>query len=104
MTMSARSWASFWCVRSVVLCVLAGVRGTEVSACPYAWLLQMHPHKHVVRAYGICVDAPDGLVRIVMDMCDEGSLFDVTQRAQPGVCGRPRSSLRMCRPAAVPCC
>ena len=32
-------------------------------------------HDNVVRVYGICLDAPDGLVRIVMKEYADGSLF-----------------------------
>ena len=31
---------------------------------------------HVVRFYGVCVDAPDGRVRIVLERCAHGSLRD----------------------------
>ena len=29
---------------------------------------------HVVQVYGVCFDAPDGKVRIVMELCTHGSL------------------------------
>ncbi len=32
------------------------------ALCPY-------PHKNIVTAYGICTDAPDGQLRIVMELC-----------------------------------
>jgi hypothetical protein len=37
-------------------------------------VLLIKPHKHVVTVYGICTDAPDGGVRLVMDYCACGSL------------------------------
>jgi hypothetical protein len=32
------------------------------ALCPY-------PHKNIVTVYGICTDAPDGQLRIVMELC-----------------------------------
>jgi hypothetical protein len=37
-------------------------------------VLLSKPHKNVVTVYGICTDAPDGGVRLVMDYCACGSL------------------------------
>ena len=36
--------------------------------------------------YGICVDGPDGDVRLVMDLCEDGSLLDAVVKARPKVC------------------
>jgi serine/threonine protein kinase len=32
------------------------------------------PHENIVPVYGICTDAPDGKVRLVMRFCEKGSL------------------------------
>jgi hypothetical protein len=37
-------------------------------------LLKDHPHDHILPLYGICTDAPDGCVRLVMKYCEKGSL------------------------------
>ncbi len=34
------------------------------------------PHANVVTVFGLCVDAPDGDLRIVMELCEWGSLED----------------------------
>jgi serine/threonine protein kinase len=36
--------------------------------------LLLHPHDNILPVYGICVDAPDGKVRLVMKYCEKGSL------------------------------
>ena len=36
--------------------------------------LKDNPHDHVLPVYGICTDAPDGKVRLVMKFCEKGSL------------------------------
>ncbi len=36
--------------------------------------LKDHPHDHILPVYGICTDAPDGKVRLVMKFCEKGSL------------------------------
>ncbi len=38
--------------------------------------LLLHPHDNILPVYGICVDAPDGKVRLVMKYCEKGSLDD----------------------------
>jgi hypothetical protein len=38
--------------------------------------LLLHPHENVLTVCGICVDAPDGKVRLVMKYCEKGSLDD----------------------------
>ena len=40
-------------------------------------VLLLKPHKNVVTVYGICTDAPDGGVQLVMDYCVSGSLDGV---------------------------
>jgi hypothetical protein len=36
--------------------------------------LLLHPHENILRVYGICNDAPDHEVRLVMKYCERGSL------------------------------
>ena len=38
--------------------------------------LLLHPHDNILPVYGICTDAPDGKVRLVMRFCEKGSLDD----------------------------
>jgi hypothetical protein len=38
--------------------------------------LLLHPHDNILPVYGICTDAPDGKVRLVMKYCEKGSLDD----------------------------
>ena len=37
-------------------------------------VLQQSPHKNVLVVYGICTDAPDGSMRLVMAFCSGGGL------------------------------
>ena len=37
-------------------------------------VLIRYPHPGIVKAYGMCVDTPDGSVRLVMEFCAGGSL------------------------------
>jgi hypothetical protein len=52
-------------------------------------LLLLNPHDHILPVYGICTDAPDGKVRLVMKFCERGSLDvllrDHAQRLVGGV-------------------
>ncbi len=41
----------------------------EVSIC-----MAISPALNVIQLYGICTDAPDGKLRIVMELCTHGSL------------------------------
>ncbi len=65
-------------------CVLCAV---EVLAHPcrcvrrYDLLLE-RPHRNILTVYGICIDAPDGKLRLVMEYCEEGSVFDLLLRAR----------------------
>jgi hypothetical protein len=38
--------------------------------------LVLDPHENILTVYGICNDAPDGKVRLVMKFCEKGSLSD----------------------------
>jgi serine/threonine protein kinase len=48
-------------------------------------LSSLRPHPHIVTVFGVCTDAPDGRVRIVMEMCAHGSLLDLLGKS-PTVC------------------
>jgi serine/threonine protein kinase len=51
-------------------------------------LLLRHPHDNILPVYGICTEAPDGKVRLVMRYCEKGSLDSyLTKRAKPEVSG-----------------
>jgi hypothetical protein len=56
-----------------------GALGRQRRAFEEAGLLT-HPHGNVVQVYGICTDAPDGKLRLVMQHCEAGSLFDYLVR------------------------
>jgi hypothetical protein len=48
-------------------------------------LLSANQHDHILPVYGICTDAPDGKVRLVMKYSAKGSLSDyLTGTAKPG--------------------
>ncbi len=51
-------------------------------------LLLTNPHDHILPVYGICTDAPDGKVRLVMKYSAKGSLSDyLAGTARPEVGG-----------------
>ncbi len=54
------------------------------------FLRDIPPSSHVARILGVCVDAPDGELGIVMDYCEHGSLasFMKKQRKVRNVCVR----------------
>jgi hypothetical protein len=63
--------------------------------------LLLHPHDNILPVYGICVDAPDGKVRLVMKYCEKGSLDDyLTGSAKHELCDSA-SSATCCCVAAV---
>ena len=51
-------------------------------------VLLRRPHRNILVVYGICVDAPDGAVRLVMAYCPGGSLDEylATFQAPGPVC------------------
>jgi hypothetical protein len=50
-------------------------------------LLLLRPHENILAVYGICTDAPDGKVRLVMKYCEKGSLSEyLTGTAKHEVC------------------
>ena len=46
--------------------------------------LAIRPGANVAALYGVCFDAPDGKVRIVMELCSHGSLRAHLQALPPG--------------------
>ena len=36
--------------------------------------MALSPGSNVVQIFGVCLDAPDGVVRIVMELCAHGTL------------------------------
>jgi hypothetical protein len=59
--------------------------------------LLLHPHDNILTVYGICVDAPDGKVRLVMKYCEKGSLDDyLVGTAKHEVCWLGCHSLWWC--------
>jgi hypothetical protein len=50
-------------------------------------VLLVRPHPHVVQVLGICTDAWDGKVRLVMRLCAKGSLDGVLVQARAKVRG-----------------
>jgi hypothetical protein len=48
--------------------------------------LQKHPHPLILTVFGICTDAPDSKLRLVMNLCTHGSVEDTLSRAYPQVC------------------
>jgi hypothetical protein len=57
------------------------------ALCPY-------PHKNIVTAYGVCTDAPDGQLRVVMELCVK-SLWDLLQE-QKGKVRTPHNNAAQC--------
>lgn len=54
-------------------------------------LMSRHPHENVVEVYGLCQDAPDGMLRLVMKLYAGGSLDKyLSQRWERGVVGEGR--------------
>jgi hypothetical protein len=49
-------------------------------------LLLLEPHPNIVTVFGLCVDHPDKRVRLVMQVCEKGSLDNLLKCAQPEVC------------------
>ena len=45
-------------------------------------VLMRYPHRNVVKVLGVCIDAPDGNVRLVMEYCSGGSLDSYLSRVR----------------------
>jgi hypothetical protein len=39
-----------------------------------AIMMALRPNRNVTQLYGVCTDAADGKARIVMELCDHGSV------------------------------
>ena len=69
--------------RSVRVC--ACVRACIPCAPLYSFeLVLVNPHENIVSVYGICTDAPDGNLRLVMRLCVK-SVWDLLQQHRPRV-------------------
>ena len=52
--------------------------------------MAIRPAQNVIQLFGICTDAPDGKLRIVMELCTHGSLRDYVKALLPSqVCEFP---------------
>ena len=60
---------SLWIRHTVVSLARVSAADNEVEICA-----TIKAGSNVVQVYGFCVDAPDGKVRIVMELCGHGSL------------------------------
>jgi hypothetical protein len=49
-------------------------------------VLLKNPHPGVEQALGVCCDAPDGGVRLIMRLCAKGSLRDMLELSAAKVC------------------
>ena len=68
-----------------------GTNSADVAAIDNEWRLYdkllLHPHDNILPVYGICTDALDGKVRLVMKYCEKGSLDNfLTGTAKHEVC------------------
>jgi hypothetical protein len=61
------------------------VRAIENEAALYG-RLHPHPHPNVLQVHGLCIDAPDGMVRLMMSFCEKGSLSGELLRMGSKVC------------------
>jgi hypothetical protein len=67
-------------VTMVLLC-----SANEVNIC-----MAIRPAQNVIQLFGVCDDALDGKLRIVMELCTHGSLRDYVKALPPTqVCGFP---------------
>ena len=69
-------------------------------------LLLRHPHANIIVVYGICLDAADGAVRLVMKYCEGGSLDAhlIQLRSSGKVLGPPLCPLTPTRRATTRTC
>ena len=64
----------------VCVCVLVCVPPLLALCCVRSFeLVLVNPHENIVSVYGICTDAPDGNLRIVMRLCVK-SVWDLLQQ------------------------
>jgi hypothetical protein len=64
--------------------------------------LMVNPHDHILPVYGICTDAPDGKVRLVMKYCEKGSLDSLLRvHASPEVRSHVLFTCFACRVTVV---
>jgi hypothetical protein len=60
--------------------------------------LLTNPHENILPVYGICADAPDRKMRLVMKYCEKGSLDShLAKRAKPEVSVTPGGWNAVCR-------
>ena len=64
----------------VCVCVLVCVPPLLALCCVRSFeLVLVNPHENIVSVYGICTDAPDGNLRLVMRLCVK-SVWDLLQQ------------------------
>ena len=51
-----------------------------------ALLESLPPHANVVTVWGLCTDAPDGKLRVIMELCQPGSVKDFIRSAATDGC------------------
>ena len=69
----------------VCVCVLVCVPPLLALCCVRSFeLVLVNPHENIVSVYGICTDAPDGNLRLVMRLCVK-SVWDLLQQHRPRV-------------------
>ncbi len=72
--------------------ILVPFPANEVNIC-----MAIQPAQNVIQLFGVCDDALDGKLRIVMELCTHGSLRDYVKKLLPSqVCGFPCVHMCMC--------
>ena len=75
--------------RGVLICLFATRVVCAVPDNEIQIMMLLRPHRNVTQMYGVCSDAPDGVVRVVMELCDHGSVrahLRSLPRSQVGWC------------------